>query len=235
MTSKFPLILAATFGCAPLTNAANIIDSIYGIGAGSFELHDPDTSTYLTFESGSTALTGWTVGQNNLDWVNTAIWTASDGGYSLDMNGTAPLITDPPKIGSIYTTISTTAGSTYSVSFDVSGYLSHGNTTNPKELEVSVEAVSLPNVLTEISNLDVQFTATNNNPALPINLNWETHTFTFVATEANTRITFISRTTNNTSGILLDNVSVELVPEPGSTALLGAAGILLLSRRSRRP
>ena len=31
----------------------------------------------------------------------------------------------------------------------------------------------------------------------------------------------------------LDNVSVELVPEPGSTALLGAAALLLLSRRTR--
>jgi hypothetical protein len=130
--------------------------------------------------------------------------------------------------------IPTTAGSTYSVSFDVSGYLSYGNTTNPKELEVSVEAVNPSSVLTEIYNTQVQYIATNSNPTLPIGLNWETRTFTFVATEANTRITFISKTTNNTSGILLDNVSVELVPEPGSAALLGAAGLILLGRRSRR-
>lgn len=234
MKTKLTLIFAGSLCCAPIANAANIIDSIYGIGAGSFELHNPGTSTYLTFEEGSTALTGWTVGQNNLDWVNKDIWTSSAGNYSLDMNGTAPLITDPPEVGSIYTTISTTAGSTYSVSFDVSGYLSHGNTTNPKELEVSVQAVNTSMVLTEIANSEVQFTATNNNPALPIALDWETRTFTFVATEANTRITFISRTTNNTSGILLDNVSVELVPEPGPAALLGAAGLVILVRRSRR-
>jgi hypothetical protein len=102
-------------------------------------------------------------------------------------------------------------------------------------MDVSVEAVNISNVLTEIHREQVLFTSTNNSSTLPLVLDWSTRSFTFVATEANTRITFISKVTDNRSGMILDNVSVELVPEPGSTALLGAAGLLLLSRRSRRP
>ncbi len=220
--------------CAPFASAANIIDSIYGIGAGSFEIPDPNITDYDTFTAGSTAMAGWTVGQASIDWVHQSIWTSSNGKYSLDMNGTDFTGPDAPEVGSVYTVIPTTAGSTYLISFDVSGYLSYGNSTNPKEMDVSVEAVNISNMLTEIHREQVLYTSTYTGSVTPLLLDWSTRSFTFIATEANTRITFISKVTNNTSGMILDNVSVELVPEPGSAALLGAAGLMLLGRRSRR-
>lgn len=76
--------------CLPLADAANIIDSIYDIGAGSFENPDPNLTNFATLEQGSTDITAWTVGQGSIDWVRSNIWTAADGSYSLDMNGTAP-------------------------------------------------------------------------------------------------------------------------------------------------
>lgn len=234
MKHSLSLTVVGLLCSAPFASAANIIDSIYGIGAGSFEIPDPGIDDYDTFTAGSTAMAGWTVGQASIDWVHQSIWTSSDGKYSLDMNGTDFTGPDAPEVGSVYTVIPTTAGSTYLISFDVSGYLNFGNPTNPKEMDVSVEAVNISNMLTEIHREQVQFTATNNSSTLPLVLDWSTRSFTFVATEANTRISFISKVTNNRSGMILDNVSVELVPEPGSTALLGAAGLLLLSRRSRR-
>lgn len=233
MKTKLALAFLGSFCGAPLLSGANIIDSIYGAGAGSFEIPTPAFTQYATYEQGSTAITGWTVGQANIDWVKDTVWTASDGHFSLDMNGTAPGVNDPPKVGSIQTMIPTTAGTTYRITFDVSGYLSYGNTTNPKELEVAVKAVNLSNVVTDISNTMVQFAATNTSTALPLVLNWETRTIDFVATEAQTSIAFISKTTNNTSGILLDNVAVVAIPEPGSAALLGG-GLLLALRRRRR-
>lgn len=235
MKTKFIFVIAGSLCCAPLSHAANIIDSIYGIGAGSFEIPDPNITDYDTFTAGSTAMAGWTVGQASIDWVHQSIWTSSNGKYSLDMNGTDFTGPDAPEVGSVYTVIPTTAGSTYLISFDVSGYLNFGNSTNPKEMDVSVEAVNISSMLTEIHREQVLFTATNNSSVTPLLLDWSTRSFTFVATEANTRISFISKVTNNTSGMILDNVSVEIVPEPGSTALLGATGLLLLSRRSRRP
>ena len=41
----------------------------------------------------------------------------------------------------------------------------------------------------------------------------------------------LTNTTSENSNILLDQVSVELVPEPGSLALLGLGGLALLRRR----
>ena len=143
MKTKSILLIAGSLCCAPLSHAANIIDSIYGIGAGSCEIPDPNITNYQTFTAGSTAMTGWTVGQASIDRVHQNIWTSSDGKYSLDMNGTDFTGPDAPEVGSVYTVIPTTAGSTYLVSFDVCGYLNFGNSTNPKEMDVSVEAVNM--------------------------------------------------------------------------------------------
>jgi choice-of-anchor C domain-containing protein len=227
--------LAGPLLCAFPAHGANIIDSIYGVGAGSFEIPDPNIPTYENLAAGSTDLYGWTVGAGSVDWVRNTVWNASQGNYSIDMNGTAPG-GDPPSVGSISTMIQTTIGTTYRVSFDISGFLGFGNPTNPKDLELSVKAIDLLNMATEISNSSHQFVATNTSTVLPLALNWQTRTVTFVATESQTSVTFTSKTTNNHSGMLLDNVNIEtvqLVPEPSAAALGSIAAFVLLRRRRR--
>lgn len=233
MQLKSLSIIAGPLLCAFPAQGANIIDSIYGTGAGSFEIPNPNLPTYVDLPTGSTDITGWTVGSGSVDWVRNTVWSASHGEYSIDMNGTAPS-GDPPSVGSIGTLISTTIGTTYSISFDITGYLGFNNPTNPKELELSVKAVDLLNVATEISNTTHQFTATNNSNSTPLLLDWVTRTVNFVATQSQTSLTFTSKTTNNHSGMLLDNVRIEtiqLVPEPSAAALGSIAAFILLRRR----
>ncbi len=227
--------LAGPLLCAFPVKGANIIDSIYGVGAGSFEIPDPNIPLYENLATGSTDLYGWTVGSGSVDWVRNTVWNASHGNYSIDMNGTVPS-GNPPSVGSIHTMIPTTIGTTYRVTFDITGYLGFGNSANPKELELSVKAINIMDVATEISNSTHQFVATNTSTVLPLALNWQTQTVTFVATENQTSVTFTSKTTTNHSGMLLDNVTidtVQLVPEP-SAAALGSIAAFMLLRRKRR-
>lgn len=226
-----PLVFAASacMTVLPLP-AANVIDSIHNPGAGSFEIPDPNITSYETFFPGDPDIGGWQVVAGSVDWVRSTVWNASQGAYSIDMNGTAPS-GDPPSVGSIRTMVSTTIGTTYRLTFDVSGYNGFGNGTNPKELEVSVKAVDLLGDTAEISNTHHQYFATNNASTLPLAISWESRTVLFTATQATTTLTFISRTTDNHSGILLDNVVLEAIPEPSAAMIAFLGGCLLLKRK----
>ncbi len=227
------MIAPLFFACAVPASGTSVIDSIHGAGAGSFELPNQSIVNYITLREDSADLTGWTVGAGSIDVVKNNVWTSSHGSYSLDMNGTLP--SGNPDPGSISTTFATIVGATYQLSFDISGYLGFGNPVNPKEMEVSVKSVNLLDEVAEISRTDHLFVATNTSNSVPLSLSWETRSLTFTATETRTSLTFTSKTTTNQSGMLLDNVSVQLlsVPEPSAAILMGAAALLLAGCRSR--
>ena len=225
MKIRLFILSAFSFCFSHASAAVNLIDLQYGAGAGSFELPGHSNPQYVTLPGGSAVIMGWTVGGASIDWVKTSVWVSSQGTYSLDMNGTAPIPTDPPQVGSISTNINTTAGYVYRVTFDISGYNSYGNTTNPKQMSVSAGLV--------LQNFSL--TSTYNSSTLPLAITWETRSFDFVAQPGtSSTINFQSLITNNTSGMLLDNVRVELVaiPEPSSAVLgLGALGLAAFRRR----
>ncbi|MEO5913394.1 MAG: DUF642 domain-containing protein [Luteolibacter sp.] len=225
--SQLLFVLSAL--CLPNLHAANIIDQIYGPGAGSFEVPDPSIGTYATYQSGSTAITGWTVNTVNIDWVRDSIWNASNGHYSIDMNGTQPN-NQPSLPGGIQTMIPTTAGSTYRVTFDIAGFVSAGNTTNPKTMNVTAGGITTSFSLTT-TNIYSGTLVT------PLALNWTTVVFNFVATGASSVVSFVSTVTNGDgSAMLLDNVVIEAVPEPASSVIfgIGVAGLALRRRRAAR-
>ncbi len=230
MKARNLLVLSASLLFAIPAFSANIIDTTYGSGAGSFEA--PGFSSppnFITLPDGSTLMTGWTVGGTNtsIDWAKSSVWNASQGGYSIDLNGTV-ISGNPPAVGSVSTVIPTTAGSTYRVTFDISGFLGYGNTTNPKELSLTAGGIT--------TNYSFFATSTSESyPGSPLVLNWATATVDFVALAGSTStLTFTSLITNNDSGPLLDNVSVELIPEPSAPLLLGLAGTVLAFRRRVR-
>jgi choice-of-anchor C domain-containing protein len=183
---------------------------------GSFETGPtvPNPPGYTTLSGGSTAITGWTVTGDSVDYIG-SYWQASNGSYSLDLSGNAP--------GGVSQVLSTTVGTSYTVQFDLAGNPDGPPTT--KTLTVSAGATASP----------YSFTVT---PAdTHTSMGWVTDTFVFTATSTMTTLAFTS-TTAGFFGPALDNVRVNptatAVPEPSTIPLCVAGGIIGLAAAWRR-
>ena len=134
--------------------------------------------------SGVTTLTGWSV-TGDIDIIDPS-WGPAEGTKSIDLHGTAP--------GVISQSFATEIGEVYTVSFQLAGYLAAGETIN----DVRVSAAGV----TE----DFSFDKTG---ALTVNdIQWETKTFSFVATTATTTIEFSSLDAISGAGPVIDDVQV---------------------------
>jgi len=219
MNLKIPLLTIPAMLIPAIATGANIIDATYGIGAGSFEIPGYIGPLFLTLDNGSSYMAGWTVNYSNIDLVPDTIWNPSLGANSVDMNGT------PGGPGGIQTIIPTTIGTTYRVTFDIAAFMAPENMANPKTMDVTADGVTSHFSLTTTTYYDVPLT-------LPINVNWYSRTLEFIASTTSTTISFTSTTASDGSAMLLDNVSVEAVPEPAAPAMmLGAAAMFALRRR----
>lgn len=210
-------IAAALFALSSLNAAhANIITN------GNFEQGD----------------TGWN-GSGNVNLATRYSLYGSDfyfGGGSKAQNGNYAVAFNAGNslgTGQLWQSFATTAGTTYTLSFDYGT-----NIAFPQTLNWSVFG------LVPLLAFDGGFVTDVNSSGL-----LDTYTFNFVANSASTTLLFTDSIFNNTFGIdgLLDNVSVTAkaivvptptpnpaaVPEPGSLALLGL-GVLGLGLARRR-
>jgi Protein of unknown function (DUF642)/PEP-CTERM motif len=176
---------------------------------GSFEVNRT-TRPFLSLGSGWN-LGAWHVDSGSVDFIH-SYWPAVDGTESLELNGWSR--------GSIYQDLHTVAGQQYRVSFFISG--------NPDAAGVK----------------PLQFwwngTLVGANLASDLNTWQNFHYVQFifpdmVAAGATTRIEFVSGI-ENAWGPVIDNVTVEPVPEPASLLLFGsgASCLLPLLRRKNR-
>ena len=157
-----------------------------GLENGSFE-----TGTYVDNGSGfqqlnapNTSIDGWTVDAGSVDWVST-YWPPQDGTMSIDMSGAGA--------GTLSQTFETTIGNTYTVSFQLSG-----NPEGPptvKTLEVSATGAAVGLYSYDVTGNDLT------------TMNWTSEEYTFLATSANTTLTFVS-TSATAFGPAIDNVVV---------------------------
>ncbi len=151
----------------------------------SFE-QGPANGSYLDLPVGSTAITGWKIIQNGIDYIGT-LWQCSDGERCLDLNSHG-------YSGGIAQTFPTVVNWPYRVTFDMAACPDSGEAT--KDMRVNVAGVSQ----------DFSFDRTGHTRD---NLGWVQHSVDFIATESETTIEFVSLEPQGSGcGPGLDNVSV---------------------------
>ena len=180
---------------------------------GSFEHATVDPgSGYVTLGAGSTAITGWTVGGDSIDYVG-GYWQAENGARSIDLSGNAA--------GSISQTFDTVAGKAYDVNFWLAGNPNGGPQT--KGVTVSASGAT-----PQTDDFTLQPTDTLGH------MGYQPYSYMFNAASNSTTLTFSSDTASP-DGAVLDNVSVTAVPEPAAWAMMIVGffglGALLRSRR----
>ncbi|CAK0760232.1 hypothetical protein CCP4SC76_3260028 [Gammaproteobacteria bacterium] len=187
------LLLAITtmFPWLPTSSASDNL-----LTNGSFELYagtNPGNS-YRAVAAGSTDITNWTVSGSGVDLLGGQHWIASDGQISIDLDGTS-------GPGALTQTIVTVPGQLYSVTFNLAGNpdgYNAGADTNPiKNLRVSAAG----------QQTDYSFDVTGKTAS---SMGWQTKTWQFTASAAQTELKFASLSTDSGSyfGPVIDNLQV---------------------------
>jgi len=204
-----PLAVTALAVLPPVSVSASplLVNGSFELGPPPFDNHDID------IPSGSTDITGWLVTGGGIDLLEDP-WDVTDGLRGVDLDGRSP--------GGIAQTFATNAGELYAVSFDLSG-----NPEGPAILKM---------VRVTVGGFSQDYTFDSSGQTIDALL-WQTIVFLFVASEANSTLSFASLSVpGNAYGALIDNVNVvAAVPEPSTLALLGSAiGLVSLRRRVHR-
>ena len=210
---------------SPAIAATNIIDSTYGIGAGSFELGSftaRGPENYNNFQSllpTATNLTGWTIGGVGVDWLAAPYYAASDGVHAVDLGYY------DAGAGTISTSIATIVGATYNLSFSAAAVPGFSSYTNAGH----VNAGSLVAAFAPAFSAPYDFT----------NQIYTDYSFNFVAQGATTSIVFAADNAGTAYGPVIDNVSASFVsapngvPEPKAWAMF-ISGFGLIGAVARR-
>ena len=171
------------------------------VANGSFESGSQNPgSAWLVLGAGSTAIDGWTIDQGSIDYIG-GWWPASDGVRSVDLNGLST--------GQVSQYVPTVPGSTYVVSFDMSG--NSDGLPLVKQLTVMADGA-------QAASFGYDIAASGNNRS---DMKWVRQQYTFVAQSNWTLLAFASAT-EGFFGPALDNVTVELrTPDPEPEPLAG--------------
>jgi choice-of-anchor C domain-containing protein len=169
---------------------------------GSFETGTlTNTGTFDSLAAGSTAITGWTVVGQGVDYMGGA-WVGADGAREIDLLscGTS---------GGVAQSFDTVPGALYNVSFSMAG--------NPDGGIKTITATAAAATANFTFNT-AGFSASN--------MGWATRSFQFTATGASTTLTILGGIQGGGSscaGSALDNVSVTLLASSQVGVPLGGA------------
>jgi choice-of-anchor C domain-containing protein len=147
---------------------------------------NPGVPGSVILANGSTAITGWTVTDSNVEYVGT-LWQPADGARSVGLLGT--------ELGSLAQTVATTPGGVYLLSFKMSGE----PFANPAIVWLRVQAAG--------QSADFSFDTT---PCWHWDMFWSRRTWTFTANAATTTLEFTSLYTGEPDhfGPAIDSLSL---------------------------
>ncbi len=184
------------------------------ISNGSFE--SPALgSGWTTVSAGQTALTSWTVLSGSVDVTRTGFGSPYDGLQMLDLDGNSP--------GAIQQDFPTTIGVTYQLSFAYANNPIFGQVPATAGIEIISSGVQLNQNVTHGSV---------SSPGSPAD--YSIFTADFRANASISTLQFFSLDNpSSLGGILIDDVSVTVLPEPASMGILAVGAIALLHRRRK--
>ena len=205
----------ALLASAGMANAVNLVAN------PSFELGDFDDAdvalvphvTEVGGNQSGTKITGWTVSNNSLIWIDNAYagpLSTPKGTKFLDLTAYTNLVSRYASIGQ---DVATAVGTSYTLSFELG---------SSKFFDV------LPVIALSTAGVTVNFAVTATPTA---NSQWTSFAYNFTATSAFTPITFTGIQGSDYIG--LDNISVSAVPEPTSVAML-LAGLVAMGSAAIR-
>lgn len=160
----------ADFGPAvtPVSLSGGVTSAPAKQGASIVTNGDFSSGTLGTYGGGSTAVTGWTVTGNSVDFCN--CWSGPNGQPQIDLNGNAP--------GGISQTLTTVAGQTYELTFALAANTGSGSAPYLRTVEVAAGSTS------QTFLVDQTYAAGNGK--------WLYETMPFTATGTSTPLSFTS-------------------------------------------
>jgi hypothetical protein len=179
----------------------------------------PVVSNYEEFDSPSSGITGWTVSFGNVDLSASFNYPAYLANQSVDLAG--------DMLGGIEQQFNTTPGQQYQLDFY---YSNNGNYVGNVTADVSVTGNS---TLLEQSVSHSDGTLSN--------MDYDLFSEDFTADSTNATLAFAATGESldgpqpGAGGIVVDDVSVTSVPEPGSLWLLGMSLVAIAARHRRLP
>ncbi len=202
MTKKVSIgkIIGATALAVSLT-FSSALPALAAGSNGSFETGTDPGSQFIMLSAGAADITDWSIDSGSIDYIG-GLWPAAEGSRSLDLNGNVA--------GAVSQSFATDIGTTYNVTFSLSG--------NPGvivDTEDPSWSPTLKSVLVSATGATPQAftydTAVKGNTLT--DMMWESHEYVFVATATNTTLTFASQIPG-AMGPALDNVAIGATPPP---------------------
>lgn len=183
---------------------------------GGFELPGPSGGTYEAVGgSGNTAIANWSTVYSGVEWFKPATYnpgwgSACEGDFCIDLNYVTA------SNGGLEQSFATTQHAFYKISFCAATLLDEGRTGTGL-------------VCATMGDYEYDLVVTNTTSVL----NWNQYSFVAQAGFSVSTLRFFTVLDSTQYFAFVDDVKVELVPEPGTLCALGL-GAAVLSRRRRK-
>lgn len=207
---RFGLALAASALLATGASAVTVVNGSFEQGVAT------NGSTFLPSPPvDSTSITGWSILSSGVDYVDNTVWDAADGVRSVELAGIGSGGITQRLVNQFV------VGQQYKMVFSLS--------VNPFATDGTYQAL-----VSATGGGGQYFSYTKTAANASNNMLYRTYEYIWTATNASSNVQFRSRSGQDV-GVVLDNVSISLVPEPAQWMLLiagfGMTGFALRRRR----